>query len=417
MSAAPSIANAFKAPRTESQSSDIVVEAVEVLPTPVTTPQSAEEGSVKALQQIPLDFGKLKATDLLAVEVPHHILHRWKLSSPTCNVSELFGTNAKANVALRDIRIKMLQDLTGQTEFTKMPAKTGSKDPPFLGLTEIFSRRKIAGRCARCRSKGMMFFYLMCAYPKDVEFPEFTAEKRKRAAPYSLAESGRLVAILADPSNRSIVSMLFQKLKRLDVDALAGDKGPAFYWIKIAELYNSDKYVPPECDEFADHVASCGTTSVYSTALIPECRTADNLRSHWVDMRGNFGQFLQKYERSGHNEPDPTKYTTDLDNLLMHYTFKDTPDLAWASKSNMDGMDDAGDGNVRYKTGRKPKKSKVTFGADKLLVGASFYEVLCNASGQHMSKEQLEQHQVRMSAAEQIMDACLATLKSELGLE
>lgn len=420
---ASSNVSVYKAPRTEvsviSESSEIhsSVEDLEVLSTPQSAAASAAS-TPKALQEIPRDFAELNAADLLGVEVPKHILDRWKLISPKRKVKDLFGTNAKSNVALRDIRLKMLLDLTGETEFSKMPAKTAVKDPPHLGLTEIFARRKISGRTMRCRSKGLMFFYLMCAYPEDVVFPEFRPanKKRKRATPFSLAESGRLVAIMYDSSNRSIVSMLFQKLKRSDIDAKAGAKGPAYYWIKIAELYNSEKYVPPECDEFVDHVASCGTSSVYSTAIVPECRSADNLRNHWTNLRANFAVFLQKYKRSGMNESDPTAYTNDLDKLLMHFTFKDTPDLAWAAKSNLNGMDDAGDGNVKHTGRTKSKRSKGTFGADKFLAGASMYEAICNVSGEHMTEEELQQHKVRMQDAAAIMDVCLAKMKSEFGL-
>ena len=77
--------------------------------------------------------------------VPEHIVARWRLSSADLKVNDLFGTNAKANVTLRDIHVKVLQELTGQTEFTKVPAKTGIKEAPHLGLTEIFTIRKIAG--------------------------------------------------------------------------------------------------------------------------------------------------------------------------------------------------------------------------------------------------------------------------------
>ena len=427
-----SASSAFKPPRSDNvdTSANIVILSnsetdLTSETASVTTPlENSTSNHWAELKEVPLDFDKSSATDLLSVKVPSHVLHRWQLISPTCKISDLFGTNAKANVALRDIKLQMLLNLTGETEFSKMSAKTGFKDPPRLGLTEIFARRKIQGRCARCRSKGLMFFYMMCAYPEDIQFPEFNPSnaggKRKRATPFSLAETGRLVAILADSSNRSIVSMLFQKLKRADIDAKAGAKGPAFYWNKIAKLFNDAKYVPPVCDQFIDHVEACGTSSVYSTAFVPENRTADNLRNQWSTLRANFAVFQQKYTRSGMNEPDPTKCTNDLDKLLMHFTFKDTPDLAWAAKSNMHGMDDAGDGNVKHKGSggrtRTSKKQKGSFGADKFLAGARMCESICNVSGENMTPQELQQHKVRMQHAFEIMDMCLSQMKCEFGL-
>ena len=40
-----------------------------------------------------------------------------------------------------------------------------------------------------------------------------------------------------------MVSMLFQKWTRSDLDVKAGKKGAAFYWDEVAKLFNDKSYV------------------------------------------------------------------------------------------------------------------------------------------------------------------------------
>ena len=365
-----------------------------------------------------MDFKTKNALDILDTAVPTHIIDRWQMINKDCNVDSLFSNTAKANKALDGICLKTLLPLTGETEFAKVHSKTTHSKAPELGLWEIFSAFKIEGRTARARSKGLMFFYLMTIFPRDVEFPEFHAEKRKRASAFSLAETGRLVAIIADRENRALVSMLFKKWTRADLDARAGRKGQAYYWVQLGKLYNNKDYQPEDNEIFADHVDSCGTASIYSTRYVPEYRTGDNLKTHWTGLRANYAVFYSKYERSGHHNPDPTSYTTDLPVLLMHYTFYDTDMLSWAAKSMTSGaLDDAGDGAAGSSTTRMAKKKKKsTLAAETILASATVFEAIYNVSHDTMTEDELKEHTVRRKSAGDIMNVCLLNLKKELGL-
>ena len=215
-------------------------------------------------RKVPIQFGATNALHLLRAKVPQHILARWQQVSKDFTVKELFGTNA--NSTLRDVHLTGLEDLVGTTEYCSVPVKSGQNMAPNFGLTELFVHQSIGGRTGRARFKGLMFFYLMCRHPEQVVWPEFVpgtdkSSKRRRIQPFSLAEIGRLVALLADQKNQSIVSMLFAKWTRAELDSNKGRKGKAYYWDQLAKVYNDGSYVPPECAEFKDHVASCGTAS------------------------------------------------------------------------------------------------------------------------------------------------------------
>ena len=399
-----------------SQTSEPPV-ATEAPPTvTATTGLTAKYGN-----EVPVDFCDSNALDLLAIDIPAHIKDRWKIIHSDCNVKELFGTNARANQALDGFALQVLLPLTGETEYNKVNAKSTCKVAPNLGLWEIFSLNKISGRTSRARSKGLMFFYLMCVNPGAVIFPEFNAaEKRKRASPFTLAETGRLVAIIADKSNRSLVSMLFKKWTRAELDARAGAKGQAFYWTKLAELYNNQSYRPDECAEFAEYVESCNTGTMYATHYVPELRAGDNLKTAWGGLRANYALFYSNYNRSGHNEPDPCKYTNDLPVLLMHWTFHDTDMVSWAAKCMplTGAIDDAGDGGgaaraVSGKSSGGPTKRKKTVEADTIMATASIYEAIFNADMDNMTEDELHTHKVRRQEAGAIVDKCLATLKRD----
>ena len=369
------VGTAFKAPRDESDLSSSQSSAASAATDLSQTAESPTTGASAAAASasvstrkltIPMDFKQCNALDLMSTEVPAHIADRWRMMDKDCNVNALFGTVAKSNKSLSGIALQMLQPLTGETEYGKVHARTKCNQAPNLGLSEIFSLNKIAGYSQRAKSKGLMFFYLMCTYPGQVQYPEFesTAEKRKRASAFTLAEAGRLVAIIADPQNRPLVSMLFKKWSRADLDARAGKKGQAYYWCKLGELYNRKEYVPEDNETFADHVRSCETAAIYGTRFVPEHRTADNLKTQWGVLRANYALFYSKYDKSGMNNPDPTAYTSDLPTLLMHWTFHDTDMVSWAAKSLTQGaMDDAGDGAAAASTtsavAKKKKKNQL----------------------------------------------------------
>ena len=433
------VGTAFKAPRVEennslssSQSSEasegmqsdlsqtLVAEVRDQVPVDPPLAVPATTGiAAKLNNEVPADFGGSSALDLLATDVPAHIKDRWQIINKDCNVQELFGTNARANQALDGLALQVLLPLTGETEYNRVNAKTTCKVAPNLGLWEIFSMNKIHGRTSRARSKGLMFFYLMCCNPDAVVFPEFqVANKRRRSSPFTLAEIGRLVAIIADKANRSLVSMLFKKWTRAELDARAGNRGQSYYWTQLAERYNNNRYKPDECQAFADHVKSCSTGAIYSTHYLPELRSGDQLKTAWGVLRANYALFYSKYTRSGHNEPDPCAYTNDLQVLLMHWTFDDTDMVSWAAKSMVVGaLDDAGDGDgaAAAAAAKGPTKRKKTFTADKILAGVSMYEAIFNAPVDNMTEDELCTHIVRRKQVASIVDVCLTSLNRDLG--
>ena len=368
--------------------------------------------------KIPAEFHTFNAMDLLRIPVPAHVQDRWREISATFCVKDLFGTNAAAARALRDVKLNSLHDLVGETEYSAVPVKTViNTDPTKIGLLELFVKFNISGRCARARNKGLMYFYLMCREPKQVEWPEFAANKqgpmkRRRTISFSLAELGRLVAVMADTKNLTLVTMLLKKWTRADLDAKSGKKGAGYYWDQLATVYNDTRYVPEECAEFADHVHSCGTESTYATSMVPEFRTGQQLRTKWSVLRSNYALFNSRYNRSGHNESDPTDYTSDMHVLLMHYTFHDTTLETYAAKKIGDGaIDDAGDGRGGAKVLKKKHKRVSYTGADQVIAAASVYEALANVNADKMTEEEIEEHKVRCRRAAKIMDTCLDKLE------
>ena len=297
-------------------------------------------------KRIPKDFKNLKAPDILPCDVPTHVIDRWKQIDDKMRVGKLFQTTSSASTALRDVQLLSLKDTTGVTNFEDVPVRTNNRTAPDLGLTEIFMERNVLGHTMRAESKGMKFFFLMCLEPEKVKFPPrvpATAIKRGRAPTFSLSEMGRLVGLLSDTRNVSVVSMLMKKWSRADVDAKAGKPGVAHYWDQIAGIFNDKSYAPPECVEFADHVRSCGPEYVYKTSLVPEHRVGNYLRQQWRTLRADYGIFYNNYDRSGHHNADPTCYTQHLPVLLMHYTWNDSGMQHWAAKTIEEGsFDDSG---------------------------------------------------------------------------
>jgi len=371
-------------------------------------------------QKVPANFHAFNALELLRIPVPDHVKARWQQVSPSYVVKDLFGSNAAANATLREVKLRNLQDFVGETEYASVVVKkVNQPDPTKTGLSELFASWSISGRCARARNKGLMFFYLMCRSPEQVEWPTFAPNqgpmKRRRCTPFSLAEMGRLTAIMADTKNITLVTMLLRKWTRADLDAKAGKKGVAYYWDELATIYNDKRYVPEECAEFQDHVRSCGTQATYATSLVPEYRAGHQLRTKWSVLRSNYALFNSRYNRSGHNESDPTKYTSDLHVLLMHYTFHDTTLETYAAKKIGDGaIDDAGDGRGAGAPTVKKRRKEVrfSFSADTVIAATTVYETLAGMKNDSMTDEEAEQHKVRLRRAAKLMDVCLDKLEA-----
>ena len=179
---------------------------------------------LRSATSVSVGFVDMRITDILNCEIPQHIVARWTQIDEQLRVGQLFGSNSRANIALRDVRLSCLRDYTGQDEYMDVPVKTKNAKAPNMGLLELCAHKQISGRTMRAKTKGMMFAFLACVSPDDVVFPPFV-EKRGRSAPFSLSEKGRLVAVIKDPSNLSTVSMLMKKWSRADMDAKAGQKG------------------------------------------------------------------------------------------------------------------------------------------------------------------------------------------------
>ena len=241
--------------------------------------------SLRDTDNVPKGFGEMCITEVLERTIPNHILSRWTPIDENLRIQELFGKTSRANASLRDVRIKSLVEYVGHDEFLQVPVKTKNNVAPHMGLRELLANRKISGYSTRTRTKGLMFIFLACCHPDDVVFPPFAPTKRGRAPVFSLSEKGRLVAIIKDPANLSIVSMLMTKWSRADMDAKAGPKGVTHYWCEISKLFNDERYSPPPYNEFSEHVLSRnvkeGDNYVYSPGLLAENRDADILRSHW----------------------------------------------------------------------------------------------------------------------------------------
>ena len=140
------------------------------------------------------------------------------------------------------------------------------------------------------------------------------------------------------------------------------------------------------------------------------------MRDKWGTLRANYGLFLQKYNKSGHNEPDATKYSKDLLVLLMHYVFTGHPLEQWASKTIGDGaVDDVGDGCVPSTAAKhRSKKSKVTFGADSVIAASNLYETIHNLNTDNMDDEDKDKHMVRLNRVTAIVDKFLDKFEDDM---
>ena len=379
--------------------------------------------NLRNAKAIPVGFLSWNAVDAIGLTVPPHIIARWKQVDSEMRVEHLFKNEHSAFITLEGIGLKYLDQYTGHTLCEKVSVRSGRDIAPGQGLIEHFIAAKIKGRTARARTKGLMFFFLACCHNDQVVFPILETQKRVRQPPFSLAEQGRLVATVNHSNNISIVSMLMTRWSRADLDAKAGGKGVAYYWGLLAKVFNDYTYVPPPCDKFAEHAAYVGDGGVaYSTELVPEYRAGDKLRAQWGKLRQLYAVFHSKYDKSGHNEPDPTCYSTDLPTLLMFWTFHSTSMSAWAAKSADEdvGIDDAGDGKAdEVSTQRKRKKvvaAKPTVNAATVAAVSQMYESVHAVDVADKTPEYAAAHSNRVRRAALIFDKCLSELEKGFGL-
>ena len=384
-------------------------DAPPIVPLPAT-------GLVGAMS-VPAKFGSMNAAEVLGVDIPSHILSRWRVIDTKMRVQELFGTVPRAAIALKGVKILSLSEFTGESSYNRVPVRTGSKVRP--GLIELFASEKIKGRTTRARTKGLMFFFLACREPNQVRFPSFQPnpeDDEARIEPFSLSEQARLASLMADPDNVQVVSMLMKKWTRADLDAAAGAKGIAHYWDKIAVMFNDIKYVPIVSNEFVDYVETLGDGYSCRTDLVPEYRSGDVLRTQWSKLRRVYALFHSKYERSGMNEPDPCKYSTDLPTLLMHWTFYETSMGAWAAKSCDESqvVDDAGDGSSASAGGDRKRmriQSKKTSSDmnECILAGAAMYDSLHGVNIKDLAHdpEEVQRHNERVRRIGRMTDSLL----------
>ena len=369
-----------------------------------TTMASSLVGS----NRIPKDFGDGNAVEALGVEVPPHIQARWRLIDARMRIGELFGAEQHAAKALINVQLKSLASTTGKTFYNSVPARTNKSASPHMGLIELCKRLNIRSRTTEAKTKGLMFFFLACREPKEIVFPKFE-DKPKRAPVFSLSEKGRLVGLLADTDNMPLVQKIMAKWDRAELDACAGEKGVAHYWNKIQELFINSAYEAPVNVPFAAHVET-KKGYVYNPNLIPHCRGADYLRKQWNELRGDYGVFYSRYSKSGNNEPDATKYTTQLPVLLMHFTFHKKPLAAWAAKRCSDeyAIDDTGDGNTKPPSTRKRRRVSNTTNddteSDRLLALGAIYETLHNVDSANISSTMATVHAGRMERIGDLMD-------------
>lgn len=384
---------------------------------------AAAEASVPAASQslldakcVPVDFAEQNAVDILSASgavVPNHILARWKMHDSQMRVGKLFDKLNLATLMLQDVGIKSLREETGHFLYQNVPVKSKCTTEGSWGLTELFQSHGIKGRTTRARGKGMMFFFLMASRPGDVVWPAFVDKKRTREPTFSLSEQGRLVAMIFDPQNADLVTMLYKKWPRAEMDSRSGAKGVAHYYNLLAQLFNDHSYVPAPNELFTDHMESKGSMDLYNTGLVPVHRSGDYLRKQWNKLRNTFQVLSDKYNRSGMNESDITKYTEDLPSLLMFYTFRDTHLEAWACRLTGEGaINDAGDGKSEGTTTRHTKRKKVAGTANHdrdRLYAATVYESLLTKVP---PEEEAEKHKERVRRAGELMDKFLELIES-----
>ena len=410
---------------------DDTAPAVAQTPTPTPTPISPQASkdaspppvpmvhqSLCGCQKCPKDFLDLNAVDALGIDVSDHIQSRWKQMDAKMRVGQLFCTFSGATMALNGFKLKSLSE----PEYALVKVKNDGSKP---GLLQHLKTLGVTHYTTRLKSKGTMFFFLCCVQPESIEFPTFdvTAGKRYRTPTFSLAEEGRLVAIIADPSNFSVVTMLMKKWTRAELNDKCGAKGVMKFWCQIGMLFNDSSYFPPPCDEFADLVDAMGDEYVYSTKLVPHHRCAEYLQTRWQRLRKEYAIFYSRWAVSGQNQPDPRGFTEDLPTLLMHFTFDKTSLSAWAAKSVDDdcAVDDAGDGAGAAAPTRKRVRKAGNGGdgsadqSERILMGCTVYETLMGVKlPADIDDADRAAHAARVRRGEGIMDKCLSFMEKVL---
>ena len=135
-------------------------------------------------------------------------------------------------------------------------------------------------------------------------------------------------------------------------------------------------------------------------------------------MRHGYQAFRSDYDRSGNNEPDPTKYPkADLPVLLMFWSFYDTPLDAWECRT-VDAeiaIDDAGDGVTRgSRTKRGPKRSRLQAGkpSEDRIFTAAVYEALVGAVPEGFDEDERAKHAERVRRVGALMDRMIDDLEA-----
>ena len=377
----------------------------------VTTIPSGLVGKVR----IPKNFGQMNAQQALGIKLPAHIEARLQLLDPEMRVETLFGPERTACKALMGWQINSLKKYCGTGAYSEVSVRSNNKDCGKMGLLELIRHLHLKGGTVRAKTKGMMFFFLACRAPSDIVFPEFKVPKtpNKPVPVFTLSEKGRLVGVISDPTNMLLVQKLMEKWTHRELDSLEGEKGVAYYWNQLAEIYNDPKYKPPVTHEFAEYVSTKDGYR-YAPHLVPYYRYASTLRSHWTDMRGVYGVFYAKYNKSGHNESDPTCYAHgDMVSLLMHWTFHENPIQAWAAKScdPDDAMDSDGLMSSTKKSTPNKKRKRAREGAlhidsegDRLQALGSIYGTLHAVDVKNLPEEMVEKHVERVRTCGKILD-------------
>ena len=263
-----------------------------------------------------------------------------------------------------------------------------------------------------------MFFFLACRAPHEIVFPDFREGVKKKPSPvFTISEKGRLAGLMSDTKNMALVQKLMAKWDRSELDSLDGEKGVDYYWNQLSAIFNNNTYKPPVTNTFAEYVSTMDGYQ-YQPHLVPYFRDGSTLRSHWQDMRAVYGEFYAKYNKSGHNESDPTCYAKgNMLALLMHWTFHQTPLCAWAAKCcepddavDGDGHSSSSDAAVSRKTTtRKRKRARegalhIDSEPDRLQAIGSIYGTLHAVDVSSLPDEMAERHVERVRACGSLLD-------------
>ena len=369
---------------------------------------AASEFSLRGSNSVPIGFKEMSAAALVEAEVPTHILSRWEQYGKNASVATLFEQHNRASLNLKGVEVTSLFAAVGKAAYADVSAKALANHMKNLG---------IKGRTSHSRKKGLMFFFFMCQRPEHIKWPAFS-QKRKRALPFSVSEKGRLVALMAAPENMDEVTPIMTKWTRAQLDKK--DFRIEKLWDVLATIFNDSTYVPPLNKKFADYIDSLGGEYVYDVSLVPEHRPGNSLRKTANKLRANYQTFHGMYERSGHNQSDPTGYTSDVNVLMMFWTFHGNPMDAWACRKIEDGVDDDGKGGGRdsgtrhsgNKRGKVGDVNKIKQDNEDRIFLAALYESMLDKNVSGLPQELRTKHEDRMTLVGELLDADLDRIKN-----